>query len=65
MKGLGALNKAELIIDVADKAIPVVDKAIPVIDDISERIIRESINEGYVFNESFINQKIYKNYKKH
>ena len=38
-------------------------KAIPIIDDISERIIKESINEGYVFNESFINQKIYKNYK--
>ena len=38
-------------------------KNVPAIDDISERIGKESINEGYVFNESFITPKIYQNYK--
>ena len=38
-------------------------KAFPIINDMSKRINDESINEGYVFNESLITSKIYKNYK--
>ena len=38
-------------------------KKLPIIDDISQKIRDESINEGYVFNESFITSKIYQKYK--
>ena len=38
-------------------------KKIPLIDDVGQKIRDESINEGYVFNESFITSNINQNYK--
>ena len=38
-------------------------KGLPILDEISRKIKEESINEGYVFNESFITENSYKNYK--
>ena len=37
-------------------------KQLPIIDEISKKIMEESINEGYIFNESFISANSYKNY---
>ena len=36
---------------------------IPILNSIGEKLENESTNEGYVFNESFINPNIYENYK--
>ena len=37
-------------------------KNMPISNDITEKMKHESINDGYVFNESFITPKIYENY---
>ena len=37
-------------------------KQLPIIDEISKKIMEESINEGYIFNESFISANSYKIY---
>ena len=38
-------------------------KKVPILEEIIDKLREESINEGYVFNESFINSTIHNNYK--